>query len=108
MRPANIRIEPGVTLRHADLDALGNDFETTGKGYPQARDELRLSTSGRSSRRRRTISPFVFSTMNERSILRFLKLIGCDNGKIGTYAKGAADLFNGSRSAGTHCQNRWR
>jgi hypothetical protein len=32
-------------------------------------------------------SPFVFSTVNERSILRFLKLISCDNGKIGTYAK---------------------
>ena len=32
-------------------------------------------------------SPFVFSTVNERSVLRFLKLIGCDNGKIGTYAK---------------------
>jgi len=32
-------------------------------------------------------SPFVFSTVKERSILRFLKLIGCDNGKIGTYAK---------------------
>ena len=25
--------------------------------------------------------------MNERSILRLLKLIACDNGKIGTYAK---------------------
>jgi hypothetical protein len=32
-------------------------------------------------------SPFVFSSVNERTILRFLKLIGCDNGKIGTYAK---------------------
>jgi hypothetical protein len=32
-------------------------------------------------------SPFVFSTVKERSILRFLKLIGCDNSKIGTYAK---------------------
>ena len=32
-------------------------------------------------------SPFVFSTVNERSILRFLKLIACDNKKIGTYAK---------------------
>jgi len=32
-------------------------------------------------------SPFVFSTVNERSILRLLKLIGCDNRKIGTYAK---------------------
>jgi hypothetical protein len=32
-------------------------------------------------------SPFVFSVVNERSMLRFLKLIACDNGKIGTYAK---------------------
>lgn len=32
-------------------------------------------------------SPFVFSTVSERTILRFLKLIDCDNGKIGTYAK---------------------
>jgi hypothetical protein len=32
-------------------------------------------------------SPFVFSTVKERSILRFLKLIACDNSKIGTYAK---------------------
>ena len=32
-------------------------------------------------------SPFVFSSVNERSILRFLKLIACDNSKIGTYAK---------------------
>lgn len=32
-------------------------------------------------------SPFVFSSVNERSILRFLKLIACDNGKIGNYVK---------------------
>jgi hypothetical protein len=32
-------------------------------------------------------SPFVFSTVNERTMLRFLKLIECDNSKIGTYAK---------------------
>ena len=32
-------------------------------------------------------SPFVFGKVNERTILRFLKLIACDNGKIGTYAK---------------------
>jgi hypothetical protein len=32
-------------------------------------------------------SPFVFSKVNERTILRFLKLIACDNGKIRTYAK---------------------
>lgn len=32
-------------------------------------------------------SPFVFSKVKERSILRLLKLIECDNSKIGTYAK---------------------
>jgi hypothetical protein len=32
-------------------------------------------------------SPFVSSTVNERTMLHFLKLIACDNGKIGTYAK---------------------
>lgn len=32
-------------------------------------------------------SPFSFSTVNERTLLRFLKLIQCDNVKIGTYAK---------------------
>jgi hypothetical protein len=32
-------------------------------------------------------SPFVFSAVIERSILRLLKLIACDNGKIGTYTK---------------------
>ena len=36
---------------------------------------------------REAASPFVSSTVNERSILRFLKLIACDNGRIGTYAK---------------------
>ncbi len=34
-----------------------------------------------------TTSPFVFSTVNERSILRLLKLIACDNSMIGTYTK---------------------
>ena len=32
-------------------------------------------------------SPFAFSIVNERRILRILKLIACDNSKIGTYAK---------------------
>lgn len=32
-------------------------------------------------------SPFVFSTVNERSILRLFKLIACNNSKIGTYTK---------------------
>lgn len=32
-------------------------------------------------------SPFTFSKVSERSILRLLKLVGCDNSKVGTYAK---------------------
>jgi hypothetical protein len=35
----------------------------------------------------RATSPFAFSTIRERSILRFLKLISVDNSKIGQYAK---------------------
>jgi type I restriction enzyme R subunit len=31
--PANIRLEPGVTLKSVDLDALGNDFETASRGF---------------------------------------------------------------------------
>lgn len=53
-----------------------SDFEKGLIGF--ARDEKALLDA---------TSPFVFSTVNERSILRFLKLIACDNGKIGTYAK---------------------
>ena len=32
-------------------------------------------------------SPFTFSTVRERRVFRFLKLIGCDNNKIGTYQR---------------------
>lgn len=52
------------------------DFEKGLIGF--ARDEKALLEA---------TSPFVFSAVNERTILRFLKLIACDNGKIGTYAK---------------------
>jgi hypothetical protein len=31
-------------------------------------------------------SPFTFWRVNESSVMRFFKLIGCDNGKIGRYA----------------------
>jgi hypothetical protein len=31
--PANIRLEPSVTIKSADLDALGDNFEKTGKGF---------------------------------------------------------------------------
>lgn len=52
------------------------DFEKGLIGF--ARDEKALLEA---------TSPFVFSAVNERTILRFLKLIACDNGRIGTYAK---------------------
>jgi hypothetical protein len=32
-------------------------------------------------------SPFVFSTVNESSVLRFFKLVNCGNDKIGTFTK---------------------
>lgn len=56
--------------------ARPEDFEKGLIGF--ARDEKALLDA---------TSPFVFSTVNERTILRFLKLIACDNGKIGTYAR---------------------
>ncbi len=31
--PANIQLEPKVTLRAQELDALGADFEKTGRGF---------------------------------------------------------------------------
>ena len=61
------------TLRRA----LPKDFEKGLIGFGKDIEKNLLSAT----------SPFVFSTVNERSILRFLKLIDYDNGKIGTYAK---------------------
>jgi len=52
------------------------DFEMSLIGF--ARDERVLLAA---------TSPYSFSVVPERTILRFLKLIACDNGKIGTYAK---------------------
>jgi hypothetical protein len=57
--------------------AMPEDFE---KGLIGFGRDIEKNLSGASS-------PFVFSTVNERTMLRFLKLIQCDNGKIGTYAK---------------------
>lgn len=58
------------------------DFEMGLIGF--VKDELGLLNA---------TSPFAFSIVNERTVLRFLKLISCDNGKIGTYAK-LVDLRN--------------
>ena len=41
--PANIQLEPNVTLKQQDLDALGEDFEKTKKGFI---DFLLLDTKG--------------------------------------------------------------
>src|SRR5450756_2989735 len=41
--PANIRLEPGVTIKSTDLDALGDNFEKTTKGFV---DFLLLDTRG--------------------------------------------------------------
>ena len=32
-KPANIRLEPSVTIKSADLDAMGENFEKTSKGF---------------------------------------------------------------------------
>jgi hypothetical protein len=53
-----------------------NDFTKGLIGFPQHEKELLEATT-----------PFMFSIVNERTILRFLKLVACDNGMIGTYAK---------------------
>jgi type I restriction enzyme R subunit len=41
--PANIRLEPTVTIKSSDLDALGENFEKTSKGFI---DFLLLNTKG--------------------------------------------------------------
>jgi hypothetical protein len=46
-------------------------------------------------------SPFSFSVVPERTMLRFLKLIACDNGKIGTYAKLVDDRNETAHPNGT-------
>jgi len=43
-------------------------------------------------------SPFTFWRIKESDIMRFMKLIGCDNGKCGTYAKLVQD-----RNETAHC-----
>jgi hypothetical protein len=65
-------------IRQARLE----DFEKGLIGFP--RDEKALLTA---------TSPFAFSIVPERTMLRFLKLIACDNDKIGNYAK-LVDLRN--------------
>ena len=46
-------------------------------------------------------SPFAFSMVKEKAVLRILKLIACDNGKIGTYTK-LVDYRNNSAHSNGH------
>jgi len=52
------------------------DFSKGLIGFPRDEKSILAATS-----------PFSYSCINERTILRFFKLIECDNDKIGTYAK---------------------
>jgi hypothetical protein len=45
-------------------------------------------------------SPFTFSVVNESSVMRFLKLIQCDNTKIGAYTKLVKDRNETAHSNG--------
>jgi type I restriction enzyme, R subunit len=42
-KPANIRLEPSISIQSADLDALGENFEKSSKGFI---DFLLLSEKG--------------------------------------------------------------
>ncbi|SIO49352.1 hypothetical protein SAMN05443247_06426 [Bradyrhizobium erythrophlei] len=65
------------------------DFEKGLIGF--GRDEKALTEA---------TSPFAFSIVPERTMLRFLKLIACDNGKIGTYVKLVDDRNNSAHPNG--------
>src|SRR5690606_10791782 len=45
-------------------------------------------------------SPFTFHVVNESNVMRFLKLIQCDNGKIGTYTQLVKDRNDTAHSNG--------
>lgn len=45
-------------------------------------------------------TPFAFVKSNEAPFFKFLKLIGCDNSKIGTYKKSVEDRNNSAHSNG--------
>lgn len=45
-------------------------------------------------------SPFTFHVVNESNVMRFLKLIQCDNGKIGVYTKLVRDRNDTAHSNG--------
>jgi hypothetical protein len=54
-----------------------NDFQMATFGFTKNNEDIILSAT----------SPFAFSQISESAIFRFLKLLNCDNVKIGTYTK---------------------
>jgi hypothetical protein len=63
------------------------DFMKATYGFTKDNEDTMISAS----------SPFTFSEIGESAIFRFLKLVDCDNGKIGTYTKLVKD-----RNAAAH------
>jgi hypothetical protein len=57
--------------------AIPEDFAKAAFGFTKDHEDTLLAAT----------SPFTFSKIGESAILRFFKLIDCDNGKIGTYTK---------------------
>jgi hypothetical protein len=66
----------------------GNDFGKAMVGFDKDMEKELLEAT----------SPFTFWRVNESGVMRFMKLIGCDNGKCGTYAKLVRD-----RNETAHC-----
>ena len=71
-------------------NAFPVDFEKGLIGF--ARDEDRECL--------RTASPFAFSKVNERAVLRLLGLIGCDDAQIGNYKKLVGDRNEAAHANG--------
>ena len=76
-----------------------DDFEKGLIGFASDDDRERL----------RDTSPFTFSKVNERGVLRLFRLIGCDDSQIGNYRKLVDDRNNAAHANGnvyfkTQCQ----
>ena len=66
------------------------DFEMAMVGFNKDQEKELLNAN----------SPFTFWRVPESSVMRFLKLIGCDNGKIGSYASLVKERNNTAHTNG--------
>ena len=71
-------------------EASRSDFEKALIGFNKDNEKILLEAT----------SPFTLWLVNESSVLSFLKLIGCKNEKIGTYAKLVRDRNDAAHSNG--------